>query len=194
MSTVSLPPNRPGDRGRGLSTARTDGEAEAWGGTATCLRSQQKQARPSSTRAVPPAPASRPRSPVPDLGMMRWVRRLVGMERGTCCCRRRCSNRPGRSWAQTCVDFPGGGGERGRLTEPQGWAGAGPAPPAPTDWYLRATAARYSHSRARRSGARSAGGHRGTGRQPPRSPGALCPPTASSASPSPVYPHAVRAG
>lgn len=60
---------------------------------------------------LPPAPC---KPKIPDLGMMRWVRRLVGMERGTCCCSLRCSNRPGRSWAQMCVDFPA---ERRR-----GWA------------------------------------------------------------------------
>ena len=43
------------------------------------------------------------RARVADLGMMRWVRRLVGMERGTCCCSRRCSNRPGRTSHGTLV-------------------------------------------------------------------------------------------
>lgn len=61
-----------------------------------------------------PHPCSARLPRVPDLGMIRWVRRLVGMERGTCCCSRRCSNRPGRSWAQMCVDFPAGGGMGGR--------------------------------------------------------------------------------
>lgn len=66
------------------------------------------------------------RARVADLGMMRWVRRLVGMERGTCCCSRRCSNRPGRSWAQMCVDFPVEGGGRGG--DQSWWAGRRPRP------------------------------------------------------------------
>lgn len=107
------------------------------------------------------------RARVAHLGMMRWVRRLVGMERGTCCCSRRCSNRPGRSWAQMCVDFPAEEGGRGWGSELVGRVLA--PPPACPSWYLRGTVARCSHSRARRSGAKSAGGHRATGgqRQPP---------------------------
>lgn len=102
----------------------------------------------------------------PDLGMMRWVRRLVGMERGTCCCSRRCSNRPGRSWAQMCVDFPARERERGAQRVLVGRVHPLPLPaPACPHLYLRVTAAHYSHSIARCSGVKSAGGHRATNGQ-----------------------------
>lgn len=128
-----------------------------------------------------PHPRSARLPRVPDLGMIRWVRRLVGMERGTCCCSRRCSNRPGRSWAQMCVDFPAGvgNGREGRGSGiAGGWAGRR-LRPLPARRYLRVTAARCSHSRARRSGVRSAGSHRardGRGDQHPRPPRTPWPP------------------